>query len=262
MVPGIRVSLNGLKPELAGDTVGAQLKRRRRELGLTIKEAAAIIGVRTPAKKTSYLFSGLAHCECGPKMYVPARRNKIPVGDLEAVFQSQLEGFALSPKELAAHDAAANGALHEKVQLIEAIEAELKRLGATENTLFDLYHAGELPRSDFGRRHKPIAERRAQLDDELPRLQAECDVLRIGLLSREEVLAEAGSLSTQWEDFSFEQRRQIVETICERITIGKEGVEISLLHAPFGTSGEMATQRCRSHAARKGEPPLVTPCPA
>ncbi|MDO8378259.1 recombinase family protein [Phenylobacterium sp.] len=219
---------------------------------------------RKPAKKTSYLFSGLAHCHCGPKMYVPARRNKyvcptchnkIPVDDLEAVFQSQLEGFALSPDELAAHDEAANEALREKERLLDGIETDLRKLANSENELFELYHAGALSKADFGRRHQPISERRTQLEDELPRLQAERDILKINRLSQEEVLAEAGNLLGKWPDFTFEQRRQIVETICDRIVIGKEGVEISLLQDPFGNSDEMATPPLRLVALRRSTSP-------
>lgn len=205
---------------------------------------------RKPAKKSTYLFSGLAHCHCGPKMYVPTRRNKyvcptcrnkIPVDDLEGVFRSQLAEFASSPVEIAAHNTAANEALGEKEQLIETIESELKKLAAAENELFDLFHDGVLAKADFGRRHRPLSERRAQLEDELPRLQAERDVLKINRLSEEEVLAEAGDLTAQWGAFSFEQRRQIVETICERIIVGQESVAISLLHVPFGNSDQKAT---------------------
>jgi site-specific DNA recombinase len=205
---------------------------------------------RRPAKRTRYLFSGFAVCECGPKMYVPAGsrkyvcagcRNKIPVEDLEAVFRSELSDFLLSPDELDAHEAAASELLREKQTLIDHAEAELKKLTTAEDELFELYHAGDIAKGDFGRRHRPISERRAQIEEELPRLEAERDVLRIGMLSREEVLGEARDLSARWADLPWEQRRQIVETICERIVIGKEGVEISLLQVPFGNDGERAT---------------------
>jgi site-specific DNA recombinase len=206
---------------------------------------------RRPAKRTRYLFAGFAVCECGPKMYVPARsgkyvcagcRNKIPVDTLEALFQSELADFLLSPEELDAHHAAASDMLREKQALIDASEAELKKLTTAERELFELYHAGEIAKGDFGRHHKPLSERRRQIEDELPRLEAERDVLKIGMLSREEVLDDAKDLAARWTDLPWEHRRQIVETITDRITIGKEGVEISLLQVPFGNDGELGTR--------------------
>lgn len=217
---------------------------------------------RKPTKRTTFLFSGYAICECGQKMYVPTRRhkyvcsvclNKMPIDDLEAVFRSQLEGFLLSDDELAAHDAAAEDALREKTRLIGSTEAELKKLTTAENELFELYHSGDLKRGDFGRRHAPLSERRGQLQDELPRLQAESDVLKIGMASRETVLEDARDLSSRWGDLTFEDRRQIVEAITDRIVIGKEGVEITLLQLPFGMRDEKAKHECTSCTFERGQ---------
>lgn len=87
-----------------------------------------------------------------------------------------------------------------------------------------------------------LSERRAQIEDELPRLEAERDVLRIGMLSRDEVLDEAKDLAGKWPDLPWERRRQIVETITDRIVIGKEGVEITLLQMPSGKGDALATE--------------------
>jgi hypothetical protein len=47
LAPGVKAVLRALKPEFVGaDGVSAQLYRRRRVLGLSMEEAAAIVGVR------------------------------------------------------------------------------------------------------------------------------------------------------------------------------------------------------------------------
>ena len=206
---------------------------------------------RRPAKQTTYLFSGVAHCECGSKMYVPARRNKyvcpkcankIPVDDLEEVFRSRLVGYLLSPEEQSEHKAAASEALREKDRLIETAEGELKKLERAEQELLDLYHSGQVKRADFGRLHQPMSERRSQLDEELPRLLAERDVLKIGILSQEVTTQEARDLHESWSEFSFEKRRQLVQDITDRVTIGKESVDVTLLELlPFGEAAQKAT---------------------
>ncbi len=206
---------------------------------------------RPPARKSQHLFAGFAFCACGRKMYVWASspkyicegcRNKIPVADLEAVYREQLRHFLVSPDEIKAYEEAANESLGEKDRLIESGANELRKIATEDDKLYALYLDGALSKEDFGRRHRPLSERRIQLEDELPKLQAEADVLRINLLSREEALVEARDLATRWPDLPFEERRQIVEAITDRITIGKEEVEIDLLYLPSGEDADKATR--------------------
>ena len=212
-------------------------------------------GGKRVARKTVQLFAGYAFCHCGEKMYVPSNSpkytcracyNKIPVDDLEAVYREQLANFVVSPSDIAAHRAAADDALQEKLRLIERGQAELQKLQKEEDRLFDLYAAESLTKDDFRRRHTPLSERRAQLETELPRLQAEADVLKIGFASQEEALSEARDLYARWEDLPFEERRQWVEAITERIVVGKDDLEILLVELG-GTGGNKAT---RSHGLR------------
>jgi len=57
--------------------------------------------------------------------------------------------------------------------------------------------ADSLSKEDFGRRDRPLAERRRQLEDELPRLQARLDALRIGSISEATAIDEARDLATR-----------------------------------------------------------------
>jgi site-specific DNA recombinase len=206
---------------------------------------AFLDGQRTGRRKTAranvYLFSGFAQCECGAKMYVwaespkyvcPKCRNKIPIADLEAVYRDQLSQFLLSPDDIAAHIDAANDTIREKEILVAAAEAELKKLESDDERIYQLYLADQLSQEDFGRRHKPLSERRTQIEDELPRLQAELDVMRISTLSGAAAIQETEDLASRWEAFSAEEKRRLVETITDKIIVGKEEVAVNLLYFP------------------------------
>ena len=129
--------------------------------------------------------------------------------------------------------------IREKQRLIDLAEVELKKLLLQENELLDLYHDGLVPKADFGRRLKPLSERRAQIEEELPRLEAQRDVLKIGMVSNEEILEDTKDLANRWPDLPWERRRQIVEAITDRLVISKEGVEVALLQVPFGDDDKL-----------------------
>ena len=220
---------------------------------------------KTPAaRRPVYLFAGFAYCHCDAKMYVPSNspkyvchqcRNKIPINDLEAVYRDQLQHFLLSPTELDAHRKQANDEMAECERLIAATQAELRKLESEDERLYQLYLADSLSKEDFGRRHRPLSERRSQLEDELPRLQARLDVLRIATASQAEAVEEARDLSSRWDDLPHEDKRQIVEAITDRIVVGRDDVEIRLLHLPFGNDAEKATRLCR--CGHLGDPALA-----
>jgi site-specific DNA recombinase len=211
---------------------------------------AILDGQRSRAKPVArrgvHLFAGLAHCQCGTRMYVRVGspkyvcegcRNKIPVADLEAVFLSELNRFLLSPSEIEAHARAANDAMSEKEKLIEHTIVELKKTEADETRVFDLYHLGQIAKDDFARHHRPVADRRRQLEDELQRLQAELDVMRISANSQEEAVLGARTLTASWPSLSSLEKRQMVEATTSRIVVGKDDIEIDLLHLPTTTHG-------------------------
>lgn len=193
------------------------------------------------AKPAVHLFAGVAYCTCGGKMYVPSNtpkyickacRNKIPIIDLEAVFHEQLKNFFFSSEELAAHLKQVDGAIKEKDELLTVLSKERAKLAGTIEKLHDLYQSGAIDKAGFGAKYHPLAERQRQLDAEIPKNQAELDVLKIAHLSQEEIVAEARDLYTRWPTLPVEERRRIVEAITERITIGQDEVEIDLFYVP------------------------------
>jgi len=207
--------------------------------------------VKPVARSAVHLFAGIARCHCGTKMYVRSGtpkyvcegcRNKISIVDLEGVFLSELRRFLISPEEIAAHTRASEDAMRERERLIERALADLKKLDVEEDALFALHREGGVATADFGRRFAPLSERRRQLDDELPRLQAELDVMRISSTSQEEAINGAKTLTEGWTSLTQEQKRQMVEATTDRITVGKDEIEIQLVALPLRTDRQSATE--------------------
>jgi site-specific DNA recombinase len=194
-----------------------------------------------PSKKAAHLFSGFVFCTCGGKMYVPSNtpryvcgacRTKIPEVDVERLFQQQLKSFFFSPEAVASHFEQGDQVLAQKSELLSTLEAEQGKVKREMEQLYRLYMGGNISPEGFGKKYKPLEERAGQLEEELPRLQAEVDFLRVELLSSQELVESAQDLYTRWTELPFEERRTIVESLVERITVGGGEVSLALLYLP------------------------------
>lgn len=206
---------------------------------------------KRPARRTAYLMSGLVFCVCGAKMYPPSNtpkyvcqscRNKIPIADLDLVFREELRRFCLSPDAVAAYFAGSDGELGRKRDLLQALESDAGKVQAEMDKLYRLYLSDELAPEQFGRRNRPLEARLMEIEAELPRLQGEIDFLGIQRVTSEEIVSEAEILLTRWGDLPFDEQRAIVEAMVERITVGKDEIDLSLTLLTFSSNrGKKAT---------------------
>ena len=196
---------------------------------------------KRPARKTVHLFAGLAYCSCGQKMYVPSNtpkyvcykcRNKVPVVDLEGIFHEQLKTLFFSPTEIAAYLKQANDEIDGKEKLVNVLQSEERNLRREIDKLYELYLADQITKEGFGEKYRPQNERLQQIEEELPRLQAEVDVLKIHYLSSDEIVSEAKDLYSRWADLPQEEKRTIVEAITESIVVGSDEISINLCYLP------------------------------
>ena len=207
-----------------------------------------------PIKRVVNLFSGVVFCKCGNKMYVPSNspkytcrkcRNKIGIKDLEELFQEQLKTFLFSDQEIESYFKKADTLIKEKTELLGTLEGEAKDIKAEMERLIRLVHKGELPEEGFGRHYKPLEERLNQIEKQLPELQAELDFLKIQYLSSDEILSEAKDLNERWPSLSETEKRNIIETITDKIIIDTNDVIIRLNYFPTPASeidGNSGTQ--------------------
>ena len=95
-----------------------------------------------------------------------------------------------------------------------------------------LYLDGQITGQGFGEFYKPAEERLNQLNRELPRLQAELAHLKINQISTESVVLEARALYDRWPTMPTDEKRKIAENLCQRITVGRGEIEITLSYLP------------------------------
>lgn len=193
------------------------------------------------AKPAVYLFSGFVTCHCGTKMYVPSNmtkyvcmkcRNKMPVSDLESVFQEQLKSFYYSPDQVAEYLEQFDDELQGREDAIRTLSADRERVVKEMEKVYRAYQADEISAQGFGQLYRPLEERLGQIDSELPRLQGEADFMRIQSGSREEIVSGSRDLFSRWKSLEFPEKREIVETIVEQVVIGQNDVTIDLYYSP------------------------------
>jgi site-specific DNA recombinase len=215
---------------------------------------------RPAARPVVNLFSGMVFCHCGKVMYVPSNspkytcrkcRNKIGVADLEELFHSQLKSFLFSEEEITGYLSKADQLIREKQELLENITREADSIKQEMNQLVRMCLSKEMPEEGFGRHYKPLEEQLKQIEIRLPELHGEVDFLKIQYLSSDEILAEAKDLHARWPGLTPAEKRNIVETITDKIIIEKDEVTIRLNYLPSlgaGNGGNFATQPHRPRA--------------
>jgi site-specific DNA recombinase len=193
------------------------------------------------AKRAVHLFAGLVFCSCGNKMYVPANspkyickacRRKIPAEDLEAIFCEQLKSFLVSPTRVEDLLSEAQRTLTEKEALLESRKKEAEKIRQDSERTHRLYLDGEISAEAFGRFFRPIEERQSQLEEDLPKLQAEIDFLKVNSFSSDQVMNDAVYLQENWPHLERAKKRTIVEGTTNRIVISKDDITIHLQYLP------------------------------
>jgi site-specific DNA recombinase len=196
---------------------------------------------KKPGKSPVHLFSGLAYCTCGNKMYVAANTpkyfcrkcsNRIPIADLENVARNELKVFFGQPKRIAGHLQEADRNLAEKSALLDTHKREIQKVKEEMHQTHQLYLNKQISGDGFRDLYAPVEERMKQLHVELPKLEAEVDFLKVNKLSADDVLHEANTLYDRWPKLPVQDKRKIVEALIEKIVIGNGEIDITFSHLP------------------------------
>jgi site-specific DNA recombinase len=167
-----------------------------------------------------------------PKYLCRKCNNKIPIKDLEDIFHEELKGFFANPQKLSSSLEHAAGTLKMKEGLLANHQESICKIREEMQRTHRLFVEGNITSQGFGEFYKPAEQRLNQLVTELPKLQAEVDLLKVNRISTEDVVKEANSLYGHWPSLPLDDRRKIAEAVCEKIVIGKDDIDITLSCIP------------------------------
>jgi len=201
-----------------------------------------------PGRKAAHLLSGFIECHCGHSMYVFHKsnnyvckkcKNRIPADDIDEIYYLHLKSF-LGDISLSDYQEQTDEVIQEKEALLKTARQEASKLGKRIHEFINLRIDGEIPKERFLELTTPLEEQLRQLEQHIPELEAAIDFMNIQRLSSDTVLKEAQDLYEQWPEFSFEQKRGIVELITEKIIIEPQDITINFAYAPtsFQNSGK------------------------
>jgi site-specific DNA recombinase len=205
---------------------------------------------KKPGKPPVHLFSGLAHCACGHKMYVSANSpkyfcrkccNKIAITDLEEIIREEMKMFFGQTKRIAQHLQEADRNMTEKSALLDTHKREIQKVRDEMHQTHQLYLKQQISGDGFRDLYAPAEERLKQLNVELPKLEAEVDLLKVNKLSADDVLREAHFLHERWPKMAVSEKRKIVEAIIEKVVIGEGTIDITYSHLPS------SEEQCKNH---------------
>ncbi|MBX7227773.1 MAG: recombinase family protein [Chitinophagales bacterium] len=188
-----------------------------------------------------YLFAGVLTCQCGSKMYMRAKspryickvcKNKIEPDILEEVFREQLKTFLFSDTEIQKKIDADKNILKNKTRLKDVLEQEVVKLNERIKKIFELYYDNKLTKDTFEEHHQPLYKEQQQKLAEIADIQSTLDVLSLNSLSNDQVLLDAKNLYKQWNNFSNEDKKDIIESVVKNITIGADEIDIELSYLP------------------------------
>lgn len=196
-------------------------------------------------------FAGVTFCECGKKMYIPSGSRKytcskrerpkcktaIAAEALDAVFCDELKTYFVAPDLIASHLAKAKDGMAEREARLSAHRAEVDKVRADMAKTHQLYLDGHIPKEGYMTFYRPLEERLRQLQDELPRIEAELAHLKVTSLSAEDVMTEAQNLYSRWPKMEDAEKVRIVQSIVRSITVEQDLITVTL--SPLSPSEEL-----------------------
>ena len=192
---------------------------------------------KKPSRLNSNLFTSVIVCGCGGKMKKRTQsknyrciecKNAINANDLEDIFREQLKLLAESPEEKEKQMQFALKEIKQSESLIKKQKKERKKIKTKLDNLLDMITDGHIKKESFESYHEPLKQQYDAIEEEIAQLEVKASILKSNTDAYDHVFEEAVSLFGRWNDFSPKEKRIIIDSIVESITVHEIDVDIVL----------------------------------
>ena len=185
-----------------------------------------------------HLFTGFVYCECGAKMYTRYNSenyvchsscgNLIRKDDIEEIFRNELHSYTVSEDRVNSYFKRLKVVLKDRQKQLLKLRKDKEKLDTRIESILLLHAEGKIATEAFHSYHQKPYEQLQQIESSIQELEQDISINKVSEKSTNEVLELAKNLFEKWNTLSHQQKREVIETITEKIIIGKEEIDINL----------------------------------
>jgi DNA invertase Pin-like site-specific DNA recombinase len=185
-----------------------------------------------------HLFTGFVFCQCGARMYTRYNSenyvcqsscgNRIRKDDLEEIFRSELHNYTVSKDKVDDYFKRLKVVLKDREKEVGKLKKDKEKLDAKIESLLVLHAEGKIPTESFHTYHQKPYEQMIQIEERILELQQDISLSNNSQVTTNEVLELAKNLFEKWVHLGHQEKREIIETIAEKIIVSSNEIDIHL----------------------------------
>lgn len=185
-----------------------------------------------------HLFTGFVLCQCGSRMYTRYNSenyichsscgNRIRKEDLEEIFRSELHKYTVSKDKVEDYFSRLKVVLKDREKQLLKLRKEKEKLDNHIENILMLHTEGKISTEAFHSYHQKPYEQIQQIDITIHELEQDISLNNDSENTTKEVLHLAKNLFEKWTTFNHAEKREVIETITEKIIVGKNDIDIHL----------------------------------
>lgn len=152
---------------------------------------------------------------------------KIKESELEKLFIGGLKTYQLKPEDIVSKtDIEKN--IEQIENTLNVSQTTIQKVQNEIDTVFSLWHKKIIDEMTLKERIKKLEERRNQLLEEIPKLEAKFTYLKVEQTNTQFTIDQVKNFTTLYDMMLYEEKRNFVENLVNQVEIGKKEVTFDL----------------------------------